>query len=127
MAGLGVCRRHSCRPARASYSIGGKAAFRGICLNWGCIPTKALLHGAEVAHSIAHADRLGFSLREVSFDVQKLVQFSRAVSQQLTGGVEYLLKKNGVTVITGTARLRGKGQVTVADPRGKSETIALVM
>ena len=72
-----------------------------------------------MAHSIAHADRLGFSLREVSFDVQKLVQFSRAVSQQLTGGVEYLLKKNGVTVITGTARLRGKGQVTVADPRGE--------
>ncbi|MDU1148679.1 MAG: dihydrolipoyl dehydrogenase [Klebsiella michiganensis] len=96
-----------------------KQHLGGICLNWGCIPTKALLHGAEVAHSIAHADRLGFSLREVSFDVQKLVQFSRAVSQQLTGGVEYLLKKNGVTVITGTARLRGKGQVTVADPRGE--------
>ena len=96
-----------------------KQHLGGICLNWGCIPTKALLHGAEVAHTIAHADRLGFSLREVSFDVQKLVQFSRAVSQQLTGGVEYLLKKNGVTVIAGTARLCGKGQVTVADPQGE--------
>jgi pyruvate/2-oxoglutarate dehydrogenase complex dihydrolipoamide dehydrogenase (E3) component len=94
--GPGVCCRHPCRPARASYRIGGKTASGGICLNWGCIPTKALLHGAEVAHSIAHADRLGISLGEVSFDLQKLVQFSRAVSQQLTGGVEYLLKKNGV-------------------------------
>ena len=55
----------------------------------------------------------------MSFDLQKLVQFSRAVSQQLTGGVEYLLKKNGVTVIAGTARLRGKGQVTVANPQGE--------
>ena len=96
-----------------------KQHLGGICLNWGCIPTKALLHGAEVAHSIAHADRLGFSLSEVSFDLQKLVQFSRAVSQQLTGGVEYLLKKNGVTIIAGTARLRSKGQVTVADPQGE--------
>ncbi|MBH1930717.1 dihydrolipoyl dehydrogenase [Serratia rubidaea] len=95
-----------------------KQHLGGICLNWGCIPTKALLHGAEVAHSIAHADQLGFSVGEVSFDLQKLVQFSRSVSQQLTGGVEYLLKKNGVTVLDGAARLRGKGQVTVVDAKG---------
>lgn len=97
-----------------------KQHLGGICLNWGCIPTKALLHGAEVAHSITHASQLGISVGEVNVDLQKLVQFSRAVSQQLTGGVEYLLKKNGVRVIDGTARLRGKGQITVADARGGS-------
>ncbi|WP_148249915.1 dihydrolipoyl dehydrogenase [Raoultella terrigena] len=96
-----------------------KQHLGGICLNWGCIPTKALLHGAEVAHSITHASQLGFTFGEVNFELQKLVQFSRSVSQQLTGGVEYLLKKNGVTVIDGTARLRGKGQITVADARGE--------
>ncbi|QLF93226.1 dihydrolipoyl dehydrogenase [Pseudomonas sp. ABC1] len=95
-----------------------KQHLGGICLNWGCIPTKALLHGAEVAHSIAHAGELGFSVGEVNFDLHKLVQFSRSVSQRLTSGVEYLLKKNGVTVIDGTARLSGKGQVVVLDAEG---------
>ncbi len=55
----------------------------------------------------------------VNVDLQKLVQFSRTVSQQLTAGVAYLLKKNGVQVIDGTARLRGKGQITVEDARGR--------
>lgn len=95
-----------------------KQHLGGICLNWGCIPTKALLHGAEVAHSIANAGELGFSVGDVSFDLQKLVQFSRTVSQRLTGGVEYLLKKNGVTVIRGEARLRDKGQIVVRDAEG---------
>ena len=97
-----------------------KQHLGGICLNWGCIPTKALLHGAEVAHSITHASQLGISVGEVNIDLQKLVQFSRTVSQQLTGGVAYLLKKNGVQVIDGTARLRGKGQITVEDARGET-------
>ncbi|MBD9067007.1 MAG: FAD-dependent oxidoreductase, partial [Enterobacter cloacae] len=54
-----------------------KQHLGGICLNWGCIPTKALLHGAEVAHSITHASQLGISVGEVNVDLQKLVQFSR--------------------------------------------------
>ncbi|MHA9331028.1 FAD-dependent oxidoreductase, partial [Klebsiella pneumoniae] len=78
-----------------------KQHLGGICLNWGCIPTKALLHGAEVAHTITHASQLGISVGEVNVDLQKLVQFSRTVSQQLTAGVAYLLKKNGVRVIDG--------------------------
>ncbi|MBN0423167.1 FAD-dependent oxidoreductase, partial [Pseudomonas aeruginosa] len=61
-----------------------KQHLGGICLNWGCIPTKALLHGAEVAHTITHASQLGISVGEVNVDLQKLVQFSRTVSQQLT-------------------------------------------
>ncbi|RRF74013.1 hypothetical protein EAO30_14965 [Klebsiella pneumoniae] len=97
-----------------------KQHLGGICLNWGCIPTKALLHGAEVAHTITHASQLGISVGEVNVDLQKLVQFSRTVSQQLTAGVAYLLKKNGVQVIDGTARLRGKGQITVEDARGEA-------
>ncbi|HCF8254983.1 TPA: FAD-dependent oxidoreductase, partial [Klebsiella pneumoniae] len=64
-----------------------KQHLGGICLNWGCIPTKALLHGAEVAHTITHASQLGISVGEVNVDLQKLVQFSRTVSQQLTAGV----------------------------------------
>jgi dihydrolipoamide dehydrogenase len=62
-----------------------KQHLGGICLNWGCIPTKALLHGAEVAHT--HASQLGISVGEVNVDLQKLVQFSRTVSQQLTAGL----------------------------------------
>lgn len=99
-----------------------KKHLGGVCLNWGCIPTKAMLHGAEVANSIAHAGELGFSVGEVSFDLDKLVQFSRSVSKRLTGGVEYLLKKNGVTVIDGTARLSGKGEVAVVDAEDREQT-----
>ena len=100
--------------------VGAYGLKARICLNWGCIPTKALLHGAEVAHTITHASQLGISVGEVNVDLQKLVQFSRTVSQQLTAGVAYLLKKNGVRVIDGTARLRGKGQITVEDARGEA-------
>ena len=100
-----------------------KQYLGGICLNWGCIPTKALLHGAEVAHTIAQAEKVGFDIREVSFDLQRLVQFSRTVSQRLTSGVEYLLKKNGVTVVDGTARLEDKGLVAVTDAEGDERKI----
>lgn len=95
-----------------------KQHLGGICLNWGCIPTKALLHGAEVAHTLKQADQVGFSIGEVSFELQKLVQFSRTVSQRLTNGVEYLLKKNDVTLINGTARLEDKGLASVIDAEG---------
>lgn len=88
----------------------------GICLNWGCIPTKAMLHGAEVAHTLETMAPLGFAVDEVTFDIARLVEFSRAVSARLTGGVGYLMKKNGVDVIPGTARVTGKGVVRVDTP-----------
>lgn len=95
-----------------------KQHLGGICLNWGCIPTKALLHGAEVAHTITHASQLGISVGEVNVDLQKLVQFSRTVSQQLTAGVAYLLKKNGVRVIDGTGcAARGKSRSRMPEGR----------
>ncbi|MSP87698.1 MAG: dihydrolipoyl dehydrogenase [Alphaproteobacteria bacterium] len=79
----------------------------GICLNWGCIPTKALLRSAEVGHLIKHADAYGFSVQGVSFDIANIVQRSRKVAAQLSGGVKHLLKKNKVTVFDGQGKLAG--------------------
>ncbi|TQC44478.1 dihydrolipoyl dehydrogenase [Rhodococcus sp. WS4] len=85
----------------------------GICLNWGCIPTKALLHGADVAHTLSNLRPLGFTATGVEFDMAQLVEFSRGVSGRLSDGIGYLMKKNGIAVIAGTARLTGKGVVGV--------------
>ncbi len=87
----------------------------GICLNWGCIPTKALLHGADVAHTLENLRPLGFSTSGVEFDMAQLVEFSRGVSGRLSDGIGYLMKKNGIDVISGTARLAGKGVVGVRE------------
>ncbi len=85
----------------------------GICLNWGCIPTKALLRSAEVGHLLRHADAYGFSAKEVSFDLKKIVKRSRDVAGQLSRGVGHLLKKNKVTVFDGHGRLAGSGKLKV--------------
>jgi dihydrolipoamide dehydrogenase len=79
----------------------------GICLNWGCIPTKALLRSAEIYNYIQHADAFGLTVTGVSFDLQKIVERSRSVARQLNRGVGYLLKKNKVEVIDGWGRLAG--------------------
>src|SRR5262249_59326039 len=63
----------------------------GICLNWGCIPTKALLRSSEIAHLLRHLDAYGFSAKDVSFDIGKIVKRSRAVANQLANGVKFLL------------------------------------
>src|SRR3984893_5165980 len=73
----------------------------GICLNWGCIPTKALLRASEIYHLLHHLDQFGFSAKDISFDASKVVARSRAVAKQLSNGVEYLLRKNKVTVFDG--------------------------
>ncbi|MEQ9327326.1 MAG: dihydrolipoyl dehydrogenase [Rhodospirillales bacterium] len=91
-----------------------KKHLGGICLNWGCIPTKALLRSAEIYHYMKHADAYGLSAGNVGFDIAKVVKRSRGVSKQLNGGVGHLLKKNKVTVIDGSARLMGGGKVGVA-------------
>ncbi|MBM3521989.1 MAG: dihydrolipoyl dehydrogenase [Alphaproteobacteria bacterium] len=79
----------------------------GICLNWGCIPTKALLRSSEINHLLHHLDAYGFSASNISFDVGKIVKRSRGVAAQLSGGVKHLLKKNKVTVFDGHGRLDG--------------------
>ncbi len=85
----------------------------GICLNWGCIPTKALLRSAEIYENIKHADAYGVSVSKAGFDLQKIVARSRAIAAQLNGGVGHLLKKNKVTVFDGVAKLDGPGKVKV--------------
>ncbi len=86
----------------------------GICLNWGCIPTKALLRSAEIYHYAQHAQDYGLKIEgKVTFDAAAVVKRSRGVSQQLNGGVAFLLKKNKVDVIWGEATIDKPGQVSV--------------
>lgn len=85
----------------------------GICLNWGCIPTKALLRSAEVGHLIKHADQFGFKVNDFSFDFDSIVKRSRGVANQLSKGVQHLLKKNKVTVFDGFGKLAGKNKLSV--------------
>jgi len=85
----------------------------GICLNWGCIPTKALLRSSEVYSLIKHADAYGFKVSGVEIDLAKIVDRSRKVAGQLSGGVKHLLKKNKVAVFDGQGALAGAGKVRV--------------
>ena len=87
----------------------------GICLNWGCIPTKALLRTSEIYHYMTHADAYGLSVEKASYDLSKVVERSRKVANQLNGGVKGLMKKNKVTVVEGIGKLTGKGQLTVGE------------
>ena len=89
-------------------------ALGGICLNWGCIPTKALLRSSEVFHLLRHAEDFGLAAKEISFDLGRIVERSRKVAAQLSNGVKFLLKKNKVTVIEGEGRLAGKGRLLVS-------------
>src|SRR5467141_1063406 len=90
-----------------------KAYFGGICNNWGCIPTKALLRSAEVFHLMQRSKDYGLSAEKISFDLQAVVQRSRGVVKRLNDGVGYLFKKNKVTVIWGEATLDAPGTLTV--------------
>src|SRR5579863_751388 len=85
----------------------------GICLNWGCIPTKALLRTSEINHLLHHLPDFGFAAVEPRFEIDKVVKRSRAVAKQLSQGVAFLLRKHKVTVIAGTAKLAGKQTLTV--------------
>ncbi|MEK7801358.1 MAG: dihydrolipoyl dehydrogenase [Pseudomonadota bacterium] len=95
----------------------------GICLNWGCIPTKALLRSAEVFHLMNHADSFGLKAENISFDIKKVVERSRGVSKQLVGGIGHLLKKNKVTVFDAYGRLLGKSQVEIEKKDKTKETL----
>ncbi|MDE1903317.1 MAG: dihydrolipoyl dehydrogenase [Alphaproteobacteria bacterium] len=86
----------------------------GICLNWGCIPTKALLRTSEINHLLHQLGDYGFSAKDVSFDLKKIVERSRKVANQLSSGVGFLMKKNKITVFDGSAVLAGKGKVKVS-------------
>src|SRR5690242_6330926 len=96
----------------------------GICLNWGCIPTKALLRNAEVFHYMQHADAYGLSNEKPSFDLAKVVARSRAVSKQLNQGVTHLMKKNKIAVHMGEGKLTGKGKLSVTGADGKATELS---
>lgn len=86
----------------------------GICLNWGCIPTKALLKSAEVNHLLHNLDAFGFSAEKVKFDFNKIIERSRGVSSRLSGGIAGLMKKNKIEVIDGFAKFLDAKKISVA-------------
>ena len=96
----------------------------GICLNWGCIPTKAMLRSSEVFHLMHRAKEFGLSADNIKYDLDAVVKRSRAISKQLNSGVGHLLKKNKVTAIMGEATLTGKGKVKVTTEDGKTENLS---
>ena len=96
----------------------------GICLNWGCIPTKALLRSAEVFHMMHRAKEFGLSADNISFDLDAVVARSRGVAKQLSGGIGHLMKKNKITVFMGAASLPKAGVVTVKTDKGAEDLTA---
>jgi len=94
----------------------------GICLNWGCIPTKALLRSAEIFHYMNHAKDYGLAAEKISADIEAVVKRSRGVAKQLNQGVTHLMKKNKITVHMGDGKLTGKGKLSVTKD-GKTEEL----
>jgi dihydrolipoamide dehydrogenase len=90
----------------------------GICLNWGCIPTKALLRTSEIFHLMHNLSQFGLSASDIGFDIGKVVEHSRKAANRLSNGVGYLMKKNGIDVIDGAGRLKGDGVIAVTDKDG---------
>lgn len=96
----------------------------GICLNWGCIPTKALLRSAEVYHQMERAKEFGLSVDNIKFDLKAIVDRSRKVAAQMNGGIKGLFKKNKITSIMGEATIVAKGKVSVKTDKGVEELTA---
>jgi dihydrolipoamide dehydrogenase len=96
----------------------------GICLNWGCIPTKAMLRSSEVFHLMHRAKEFGLKADGIGYDLDAVVKRSRGVAKQLSSGVAHLLKKNKVTVIMGEATIPAKGKVTVKTDKGTEDLTA---
>jgi len=101
-----------------------REALGGICLNWGCIPTKALLRTSEIYHYMTHADAYGLKAEKPSFDLAKVVERSRKVAGQLNGGVKGLMKKNKVAVVEGEGKITGKGKLSVTKDSKTTELTA---
>lgn len=98
-----------------------RESLGGICLNWGCIPTKALLKSAQVFEYLKHAEDYGISVSGSKADFKKIVQRSRSVADGMSKGIQFLMKKNKITVIEGTAKLSRGKTVEVTDTKGKVE------
>src|SRR5262245_34628083 len=90
----------------------------GVCLNWGCIPTKALLRNAEIYHLMQHGADFGLYCDNLRFDFSRVIARSRQVAERLSQGIAFLMRKNKIQVFRGTGRLAGAGAVTVHDIQG---------
>jgi len=101
-----------------------RESLGGICLNWGCIPTKALLRSAEVFHLMHRAKEFGLKAEGISFDLGEVVKRSRGVAKQLSSGIAHLMKKNKITVFMGTATIPAKGKVSVKTDKGTEDLAA---
>jgi dihydrolipoamide dehydrogenase len=107
-----------------SVAIVEREHLGGICLNWGCIPTKALLRSSEVFHLMHRAAEFGLKADNVGYDLDAVVKRSRKVAGQLSGGIGHLMKKNKITVLMGAATLTGKGKVSVKTDKGAEDLSA---
>lgn len=102
-----------------------KDRLGGVCLNWGCIPSKSLLTNAKVYNHIRHSDEWGISVGDVSFDIDKIIGRSREVSETISKGVAFLMKKNQVEVIEGHAQFKNSKEIAILDQEGKeTETVS---
>lgn len=97
-----------------------KEALGGVCLNWGCIPSKALLKAAEHYQNLQHISEFGITVENISFDFNKIVQRSRDIASQMNAGVSFLMKKNKIEVFEGTARLKSAKEVEIT---GKTNSV----
>lgn len=109
-----------------STAIVEKADMGGVCLNWGCIPTKAMLRSAEIYDFMQHADQYGLSAK-ADFDMAAIVKRSRDIAGRLSGGIDYLMKKNKITVIKGFAELKPGGDAPVVTVDGQDYTAGQVI
>lgn len=107
-----------------SVAIVERENLGGICLNWGCIPTKAMLRSSEVFHLMHRAKEFGLKAEGIDYDLDAVVKRSRKVAGQLSGGIGHLMKKNKITVVMGQASLPAKGKVSVKTDKGTEELTA---
>ncbi|SEK36050.1 dihydrolipoamide dehydrogenase [Roseovarius nanhaiticus] len=106
-----------------SVAIIERENMGGICLNWGCIPTKAMLRSSEVFHLMHRAKEFGLSVEKVDYDLDAVVKRSRGVAKQLSDGIGHLMKKNKITVFRGEATLPAKGKVSIKMDKGDDEEL----
>ncbi|RZV53036.1 MAG: dihydrolipoyl dehydrogenase [Deltaproteobacteria bacterium] len=99
-----------------------KEAMGGVCLNWGCIPSKALIAAANLANKVRNAGHMGITVKDLEVDVAKMQEWKEGIVKKLTGGVSSLVKGNGSTIVMGTANITGPNSVEVTGEDGKRET-----
>src|ERR1700750_2704320 len=100
-----------------------RESLGGICLNWGCIPTKALLKSAQVFEYIAHAQEYGVSVEGAKHDFEAIIKRSRGVADKMSKGIQFLMKKNKIDVLNGFGKLVAKGKIEVTGSDNKKQTV----